>query len=257
MRVGAVRWYCPRAKDKKRQKRLGLDVQAVFSQSLRVHNKLHPPPFAREAKRLIYFYSARFSHFIDSLTADTNASDIDNIMHIKSGVFLFLMVFDMLRKHFLMLFLCDFVFKGGQNRKHHSDCGRNGNKKPHCPRIFAVILCKACAVCKSLIHGVYINIRVTDGGKNISRNNGSNACRKLCDKALAEEEKTVRSVSVCKLLVIYAIGNHNGLANSNRADARARAKQKHAVYRHQAVQHTGADNLGTQRAQAAGQRAEV
>ena len=30
-------------------------------------NKLHPPPFAREAKRLIYFYSARFSHFIDSL----------------------------------------------------------------------------------------------------------------------------------------------------------------------------------------------
>ena len=30
-------------------------------------NKLHPPPFAREAKRLIYFYSARFGHFIDSL----------------------------------------------------------------------------------------------------------------------------------------------------------------------------------------------
>ena len=30
-------------------------------------NKLHPSPFAREAKRLIYFYSARFSHFIDSL----------------------------------------------------------------------------------------------------------------------------------------------------------------------------------------------
>ena len=30
-------------------------------------NKLHPPPFAREAKKLIYFYSARFSHFIDSL----------------------------------------------------------------------------------------------------------------------------------------------------------------------------------------------
>ena len=29
--------------------------------------KLHPPPFAREAKRLISFYSARFSHFIDSL----------------------------------------------------------------------------------------------------------------------------------------------------------------------------------------------
>ena len=45
-------------------------------------NKLNPPshlsvwsvllhfvhaPFAREAKRLIYFYSVRFSHFIDSL----------------------------------------------------------------------------------------------------------------------------------------------------------------------------------------------
>ena len=26
-----------------------------------------PAPFTREAKRLIYFYSARFSHFIDSL----------------------------------------------------------------------------------------------------------------------------------------------------------------------------------------------
>ena len=32
----AVRNSLPRAKDKKRQKRLGLDVQAVFSQSLRV-----------------------------------------------------------------------------------------------------------------------------------------------------------------------------------------------------------------------------
>jgi hypothetical protein len=28
---------------------------------------LHPPPFAREAKRLVYFCSARFSQFIDSL----------------------------------------------------------------------------------------------------------------------------------------------------------------------------------------------
>ena len=34
--MGAVQWYCPRAKDKKRQKQLGLDVQAAFSQSLRV-----------------------------------------------------------------------------------------------------------------------------------------------------------------------------------------------------------------------------
>ena len=33
--MGAVQWYCPRAKDEKRQKKLGLDVQAFF-QSLRV-----------------------------------------------------------------------------------------------------------------------------------------------------------------------------------------------------------------------------
>jgi len=33
--VGAVHRYCPRAKDKKRQKQPGLDVQAVF-QSFRV-----------------------------------------------------------------------------------------------------------------------------------------------------------------------------------------------------------------------------
>jgi hypothetical protein len=30
-------------------------------------NELHPPPFAREAKKVYLFYSARFSHFIDSL----------------------------------------------------------------------------------------------------------------------------------------------------------------------------------------------
>ena len=30
-------------------------------------NKLHPPPFAREAKKVYLFYSVRFSHFIDSL----------------------------------------------------------------------------------------------------------------------------------------------------------------------------------------------
>ena len=35
------------------------------------------------------------------------------------------------------------------------------------------------------------------------------------------------------------------------------AGSQHAVYRHQAVQHTGADKLGTQRAQAAGQHTEV
>ena len=46
-----------------------------------------PPPFAMETKRLIYFYSARFSHFIDSLTADTHAGGFDNIMHIKIRCF--------------------------------------------------------------------------------------------------------------------------------------------------------------------------
>ena len=28
---------------------------------------MHPPPFAREAKKVYLFYSVRFSHFIDSL----------------------------------------------------------------------------------------------------------------------------------------------------------------------------------------------
>ena len=37
-------------------------------------NKLHPPPFAREAKKVYLFYSARFSHFIDSLKMNSNYS---------------------------------------------------------------------------------------------------------------------------------------------------------------------------------------
>ena len=54
----------------KRQKapKNGLDsMSKPFFHNPSECNKLHPPPFAREAKRLIYFYSARFSHFIDSL----------------------------------------------------------------------------------------------------------------------------------------------------------------------------------------------
>ena len=83
--MGAVRWYCPRTKDKKRQKELGLDVQALF-QSLRVQQVAptvspvgsvgasalcaevstgDPHPLQGRQKGL--FYSARFSHFIDSL----------------------------------------------------------------------------------------------------------------------------------------------------------------------------------------------
>ena len=77
----------PRAKDGKRQKWLGLDVQAIF-QSLRVQLVAptvspvgsvgasalcaeapteDPHPLQGRQKRLIYFYSARFSHFINSL----------------------------------------------------------------------------------------------------------------------------------------------------------------------------------------------
>ena len=54
----------------KRQKapKNGLDsMSKPFFHNPSECNKLHPPPFAREAKRLISFYSARFSHFIDSL----------------------------------------------------------------------------------------------------------------------------------------------------------------------------------------------
>ena len=85
--MGAVRWYCPRAKDEKRQKQLGLDVQAVFHNPSEC-NKLHPPshlsvrsvllhfvqrspPETRTlykgGKKVYLFYTARFSHFIDSL----------------------------------------------------------------------------------------------------------------------------------------------------------------------------------------------
>ena len=79
----------PRAKDKKRQKELGLNVQALFHNPSEC-NKLHPPshlsvrsvllhfvqrspPETRTlykgGKKVYLFYSARFSHFIDSLNA--------------------------------------------------------------------------------------------------------------------------------------------------------------------------------------------
>ena len=44
----------PRAKDEKRQKRLGLDVQAIF-QSLRVQHKLHPPSHLSVRSVLLHF----------------------------------------------------------------------------------------------------------------------------------------------------------------------------------------------------------
>ena len=79
----------PRAKDGKRQKWLELDVQAIFSQSLRVQQVAptvspvgsvgasalcaevsagDPHPLQGRQKCFL-FYSARFSHFIDSLNA--------------------------------------------------------------------------------------------------------------------------------------------------------------------------------------------
>ena len=77
----------PRAKDKKRQKELGLNVQALFHNPSEC-NKLHPPShlsvrsvllhfvqrsppetrtLCKRGKKVYLFYSARFSHFIDSL----------------------------------------------------------------------------------------------------------------------------------------------------------------------------------------------
>jgi len=47
----------PRAKDGKRQKWLELDVQAIFSQSLRVQ-QVTPAPFPREAKMFFILFGA-------------------------------------------------------------------------------------------------------------------------------------------------------------------------------------------------------
>jgi hypothetical protein len=79
----------PRAKDGKRQKWLELDVQAIFSQSLRVQQvapTVSPvgsvgasalcaevstgDPHPLQGRQNVYlFYSVRFSHFTDSLNA--------------------------------------------------------------------------------------------------------------------------------------------------------------------------------------------
>ena len=91
----ALRNSLPRAKDEKRQKRLGLDVQAVFSQSLRVQQVAptvspvgsvgasalcaevstgDPHPLQGRQKGLFNFDEACFSHFIDSLKGCQTAS---------------------------------------------------------------------------------------------------------------------------------------------------------------------------------------
>ncbi len=52
--MGAVRRYCPRAKDKKRQKELGLNVQALFHNPSEC-NKLHPPSHLSVRSVLLHF----------------------------------------------------------------------------------------------------------------------------------------------------------------------------------------------------------
>ena len=54
LRAVTVHWYCSRAKNEKRQKQLGLDVQAVF-QSLRFAS-LNTSLYTREAQQGLFDY---------------------------------------------------------------------------------------------------------------------------------------------------------------------------------------------------------
>ena len=54
LRAVTVHWYCSRAKNEKRQKQLGLDVQAVF-QSLRFAS-LNTSLYTREAQQGFFDY---------------------------------------------------------------------------------------------------------------------------------------------------------------------------------------------------------
>ena len=69
LRVVTVHWYCSRAKNEKRLKKLGLNVQAFFNPSVR--NKLHPPPFTQGRLNKVYLiiFWRGSDHFIDSLKA--------------------------------------------------------------------------------------------------------------------------------------------------------------------------------------------
>ena len=55
LRVGAVRWYRPRAKNEKRQNRLGLDVQAGFTIPPSAINRTHLPLHKGGSNRFILF----------------------------------------------------------------------------------------------------------------------------------------------------------------------------------------------------------
>ena len=67
LRVVTVHWYCSRAKNEKRLKKLGLDVQSFFNPS--VCDKSHPPPFAQGRQNKVYLiiFWRGSDHFIDSL----------------------------------------------------------------------------------------------------------------------------------------------------------------------------------------------
>ena len=88
LRVGAVRWYCPRAKGEKRQKQIELDVQSVFVSpqfrfaQQRLASRLgrcfctsvqRSPPETRtpllhkRGAKYIFFWRGS-AHFIDSLS---------------------------------------------------------------------------------------------------------------------------------------------------------------------------------------------
>ena len=88
----------PRAKDGKRQKWLELDVQAIFSQSLRVQ-QVAPTSLYKGGKKDLLFYAARFSHFIDSLRGELcSPLHIFNFylpISIYAGLFLLSSIFDL------------------------------------------------------------------------------------------------------------------------------------------------------------------
>ena len=63
----------PEQKTKSAKKQLGLDVQAVFSQSLRVQ-QVAPTSLCKGGKKVYLFYLARFSHFIESIKRTTVAT---------------------------------------------------------------------------------------------------------------------------------------------------------------------------------------
>ena len=73
----------PPNKRQKAQKWLGLDVQAIFSQSLRVQ-QVAPTSLYKRGKKVYLFYSARFIRFIDSLKDCCVDSNLFNYLYALS-----------------------------------------------------------------------------------------------------------------------------------------------------------------------------